>query len=1240
MHRNVDTLTIYQTALKRINQCFKEYQTYPSDSIHGKTLHFTSQQMRNFPNLIKFFQNGPGHSYPFQTEPDRFEKMCQNMKNLKDLKVTCIGEHLVELQQFSSLQNLHIVGPCLREIKGLRSASCNLLSLIVENGDISLNELLSQCCMDESRPVIWPQLLSLKVSNCSLVILDSSLKLLPNLQELDLSFNDLSSIKDELSCLDLVTHLNLGFNFITAIPQFHGGIRWSLQYLYLQYNDLSDLEGLQILESLKDLDVSHNLLIQHITLEPLRHLSKLEKLDLRGNPLCYQSKHRELAARYISSLAMNLEFCLDGKLLTNYDLAEAMYTPIAVQCNQYARQFDTSINSTEPDSYDISMSSAAENVSGLVGGDTYFKLCSNNLKIKGQTAVKRNSGSSVRNISRGEPDHSAGQITFGKSRSTSSSIETLSSNHSVTHSMHPQSASLTKAAPGPVRKRGIEEGHNPGTSMISDGRCNPVISLIAQKISEGEDGKTVEIMMTDNHLLEVDLETGNILESFVFDNLQKVTLLSSNKVYLQFYHPENSSCRLYNFPGEGPKKIRWFFDTLEAIQIQNGNKHCLNCMTCSKTVFTSDLKMVCSCGSGMVILDDKFSKSDSEEAADPETSMEGQSTKVESPEKEGLSIPGHISPDGAVTGLSLSWMHSLQDMPVVGQVGLLQRTDDCHISSSLPAYLSEVLGPYTGSSKLTTSAVSESLLHTTRNMDIPFKSFPNLMPPHEIYKLVEVTPLSDNSIKRGTVEGQYAKSPLAERPFTPQPSEAMSKPDDDDNPEHGYGYKQGMVTSTPRRKIQRSHVAGNIGESPKLVTNLQQPHRSLVFDDESGTSVDDDLWSHHTVSGKLPSNNIWLQQFVEEELLEVGEDLLGIQRSMILRETGKKLVDFVSQSPPSKGFFARNRSFDSGTVSEYPVRYKNCLILITTENLHVLDMPNSRKTGPEHLHTYQLRNIAGVADGLRSMSTLVAVGNRTRERKLDLEHIEQIFTIVFSDSSKCRKFQKLLFESALLQLKDSNVDRTPNKGSDVDDETSNATTSIAKEESTPFSDVLERNFSENVLLYLDLSAPESVPASKSASFNKLVNVDMFTHFHCSLRNGFNESETSVLLVITCSGSISVVCENPRLIMYVYGLALTQTNKGKKQYSLQRENSLIIPKSTIANRSNQIYGIKTSKQCSQMINVIRFANQSDYLQFNFNENEENSWKLKFSGADSVEDVLDLIEQFHQLERGSAVPIFWR
>lgn len=111
MHRNTDTLNIYQTALRRINRCFKEYNDHPNDSVHGKTLHFTSQQMRNFPkyylvlivitmstllvffSLINFFQNGPGHSFRFQTDPDQFEKMCENMRVLNDLKV-CVRSRM------------------------------------------------------------------------------------------------------------------------------------------------------------------------------------------------------------------------------------------------------------------------------------------------------------------------------------------------------------------------------------------------------------------------------------------------------------------------------------------------------------------------------------------------------------------------------------------------------------------------------------------------------------------------------------------------------------------------------------------------------------------------------------------------------------------------------------------------------------------------------------------------------------------------------------------------------------------------------------------------------------------------------------------------------------------------------------------------------------------------------------------------------------------------------------------
>nr|XP_039265973.1 serine/threonine-protein kinase 11-interacting protein-like [Styela clava] len=384
-----ESLQMYELALVRLNKYFQVYNQPDGGCTPRKMLHFTSQQLRNFPNLLNFYQNGPEFSSNSrQVAPDQFEEFFNNVQLLKDLKVSCSGEFIAELQHFRSLERVHIVGPCLNSVKGLRAVSTNLHTLIAEKGTITLHELLSSCCMDESGPMSWPKLLCLEVSECFLTSLDSSLKLLPNLQELDLSFNRISSIGNELCYLDRLTHLNLSYNRLPEIPQLLGRIRWRLQYLYLSYNEISTCEGLETLESLIELNISNNLLIQHDTLVPLRRLSKLQKLDLRGNPLSFNKNHRFLSLQSISPESVKPEFLLDGMLLSKKDLKDVMYTPMAVSVQPYPSNHEfMSINTAEPELYDVSMSSAAVFTRRRTEGDLIHKFSSlKNKRMPGSTS--------------------------------------------------------------------------------------------------------------------------------------------------------------------------------------------------------------------------------------------------------------------------------------------------------------------------------------------------------------------------------------------------------------------------------------------------------------------------------------------------------------------------------------------------------------------------------------------------------------------------------------------------------------------------------------------------------------------------------------------------------------------------------------------------------------------------------------------------------------------------------------
>lgn len=111
--------------------------------------------------------------------------------------------------------------------------------------------------------------------------------------------------------------------------------------------------------------------------------------------------------------------------------------------------------------------------------------------------------------------------------------------------------------------------------------------------------------------------------------------------------------------------------------------------------------------------------------------------------------------------ISLSWMH---DAPAQAS----------HVSGSLPTYFREVLGLHANQSTATNLQASA----LPGDDDMQFKSFPNLLPAHEIYKLVQVTPgVAAGAVGIVSAEKQTVPSPLKARPFTPQLSGSISDRD-------------------------------------------------------------------------------------------------------------------------------------------------------------------------------------------------------------------------------------------------------------------------------------------------------------------------------------------------------------------------------------------------------------------------------------------------------------------------------
>eukprot|EP00040_Diaphanoeca_grandis_P029203 m.170472 g.170472 ORF g.170472 m.170472 type:complete len:210 (-) comp31611_c1_seq4:118-747(-) len=73
----------------------------------------------------------------------------------------------------------------------------------------------------------------------------------------------------------------------------------ALTTLILCYNCLTSIRGLEHLNALEFLDISHNAISDYASLSPLIHMTKLRLLALEGNPLTANRNYRsEVATKY------------------------------------------------------------------------------------------------------------------------------------------------------------------------------------------------------------------------------------------------------------------------------------------------------------------------------------------------------------------------------------------------------------------------------------------------------------------------------------------------------------------------------------------------------------------------------------------------------------------------------------------------------------------------------------------------------------------------------------------------------------------------------------------------------------------------------------------------------------------------------------------------------------------------------------------------------------------------------
>ena len=178
---------------------------------------------------------------------------------------------------------------------------------------------MSTTKLTDNRVVVrpWILLTHVNMSHNNISTLDHSLKLLPSLEQLDLSHNEFVHLDLEQLTSSTLTFLNMSHNNIHYVSATSRDLR-NLKSLLLTNNKLQSLEGVECLRGLVELDVRFNAIKAVEELVKISSLLHLRILALTGNPCVALKSYRiqvfcQLKAR---------ELILDGIKITESEKAK------------------------------------------------------------------------------------------------------------------------------------------------------------------------------------------------------------------------------------------------------------------------------------------------------------------------------------------------------------------------------------------------------------------------------------------------------------------------------------------------------------------------------------------------------------------------------------------------------------------------------------------------------------------------------------------------------------------------------------------------------------------------------------------------------------------------------------------------------------------------------------------------------------------------------------------------------
>lgn len=228
-----------------------------------------------------------------------------------------------DLSPFTSVQILELWGALPQNIFKCDSAKATVKLLKLTNTRIqSTKEILLPESIHETFSVdqYWKNVKSVFFPNNDIWTIDSSMQLIPNVEEIHLNDNRIRKVAN-LRSLSNLYHLNLSGNLIESLIGWHCELG-NVEILNLSSNKIKSLSDLSKLRSLRSIDLSWNNIDSFDEVDEIAALPILESFSLNGNAIACEVDYR---SRVLSRFGERCsEIILDNEKCSQTEIDKAM----------------------------------------------------------------------------------------------------------------------------------------------------------------------------------------------------------------------------------------------------------------------------------------------------------------------------------------------------------------------------------------------------------------------------------------------------------------------------------------------------------------------------------------------------------------------------------------------------------------------------------------------------------------------------------------------------------------------------------------------------------------------------------------------------------------------------------------------------------------------------------------------------------------------------------------------------